>query len=284
MDAAADCCNLLLLAECACDVAAQARQSSQKPPFLHLPPPEDAQSSPCPCPCPCRRRRVLPPASWQSAAPKLNFMMGLGGNAPYCSSAVSLPSPREEKPPASSSLTLSIPAPEIPPFSFQPFKKICGPGPPLRRKPTPSSLPYKKLRRRHRPQRGWLETRLRLKGTMPMWFGRKLLTATDVGVHFNRLSLPKEAVGSMMASAMMTDAEKLDARLPDRGLPVPVLDRMGRTWNLVLKYWSSSKAQVLHGEWNDLVEMNHLRANVDWVDFWGFRANGPNGPLWLAVV
>ncbi|XP_058076230.1 AP2/ERF and B3 domain-containing protein Os01g0141000-like [Magnolia sinica] len=180
------------------------------------------------------------------------------------------------------------------PSSPPPCKKLCGPGlpsssPPWKKLhgpwPPSSSLPYKKLRGPEAPPLiGWLEAHVRLKGTTPLCFGQKLLTQTDTEDNHNRLLIPKEMIRQIMLANVMTDEEKAKVRSGNEGLHVLVLDRMGRTWGLVFKYWESCNSHVLIGKWKRLVKENGLRANVDHVNLWAFRAGGPNGPLRFVVA
>ncbi|XXG85259.1 hypothetical protein AAC387_Pa11g0370 [Persea americana] len=142
-----------------------------------------------------------------------------------------------------------------------------------------NNMPYKKIKLikspEDQPLPGWLEAHLRMSPYRTPKFilhFHKGLTFSDVKHNLNRLLIPKEVAHETLIPGLgYNDIVKAEKGPLSEGIKLVGLDRMGRKWNLELKWWSSSGAHNLIGEWMKLVKCNGLKAKIHTVDVSVFK-------------
>ena len=107
-----------------------------------------------------------------------------------------------------------------------------------------------------------------MEGRDQVFVTRKILERSDVDAGQNRFFVPKSEV----LWAVLSEEEKREVE-GRRGVEVMVLDPRGRKYTMRLKKWVSLNKVVLNSGWRKLVEDNGLKAEVDCVEIWSFRAD-----------
>ncbi|WOL01291.1 hypothetical protein Cni_G10007 [Canna indica] len=99
---------------------------------------------------------------------------------------------------------------------------------------------------------------------------RKAITRSDIDRGQHRLQLPKDRLNFPLLESVMTAGEKKQMS-EKKGLAVKVLDRMGREYDLVLRFVASIRTYRIMGQdYTKLVEENSFRVG-QFLDLWLFR-------------
>lgn len=105
---------------------------------------------------------------------------------------------------------------------------------------------------------------------------RKRITSSDVDRGQHRLLLPKNLLNRTVLEAAM-QAEELAQAMADAGLPVRALDRLGREYELTLRFVSSAKVYRIMGrDYLRVVNENQFRAG-QLIDVLVFRSGAGLG-------
>ncbi|RZR76905.1 hypothetical protein BHM03_00001805 [Ensete ventricosum] len=99
---------------------------------------------------------------------------------------------------------------------------------------------------------------------------RKRIAYSDVNCKQHRLLLPKDQLDKAALEGTMTAAEKM--RATDKsGLPIRILDREGREYNLILKFVASIKTyRIMGADYMKLVDGNQFQTG-HFLDLWVYR-------------
>ncbi|KAG9439579.1 hypothetical protein H6P81_019744 [Aristolochia fimbriata] len=115
-----------------------------------------------------------------------------------------------------------------------------------------------------KPLHGWVESVMRMCGALsssPLTSGQKQLTNTDVRSQGNRLLFPlavREALSREMREWEKRKADEAE------GLPVNVVDRVGRKHRVALANWPKNHWIVLKGQnYRRFVKANELEAKLE---------------------
>ena len=107
-----------------------------------------------------------------------------------------------------------------------------------------------------------------MEGRDQVFFTRKILEGSDVDAGQNRFFVPKSEV----LWGVLSEEEKREVE-GGGGVEVMVVDPRGGKYTMRLKKWVSLNKVVLNSGWRKLVEDNGLKAEVDCVELWSFRAD-----------
>ncbi|KAG6476800.1 hypothetical protein ZIOFF_066048 [Zingiber officinale] len=100
---------------------------------------------------------------------------------------------------------------------------------------------------------------------------RKRITDSDIDPGQHRLLLPKNLLNRTVLEAAM-QVEELAQAMAGTGLPVRALDRLGREYDLTLRFVSSAKGyRIIGRDYSRLVRENPFRAE-QWIDVLVFRS------------
>ncbi|WKA05816.1 hypothetical protein VitviT2T_023755 [Vitis vinifera] len=133
------------------------------------------------------------------------------------------------------------------------IKKTRTSSPPLPPAPLPSPL---------------LQTIHDMEGKDQVFITRKILEWSDTDAGQNRFFIPKNEV----LWEVLSEEERRQVE-GGGGVEVMVVDPKGGKHDMRLKKWVSLNMIVLNSGWRKLVEGNDLKAELDCVELWSFRAD-----------
>ncbi|ERM95712.1 hypothetical protein AMTR_s00023p00230620 [Amborella trichopoda] len=119
---------------------------------------------------------------------------------------------------------------------------------------------------------GWLNTLLPLGATRFSKVCIKTLTLSDTDQCLKMLALPKDNVETLIFPILNVEERKrVGEKGRNGGLQLSAYDEGGRIWNLIFKYWDTSKTYVLIEDWKTMVDTNGWEVEVDTLSLWSFR-------------